>query len=365
MNPFTLNYDSKYFCDRKNELAQLEENIENNRNTLVHSYRRLGKSAMIKHFFFNLEKMKNYDTLFIDLFATNNMEDLIKLLAEKILLKFHSKNFFNGVKLLLKGLSPTITLSPDGSPNLGLNITPYQQETTLGELFQYLETRKKRVIIAFDEFQEIADYPVKAEAVLRTHIQGLSNVKFIFSGSSNHLLQQMFYGAKRPFYQSTEVMVLNKIDREVYAEFIKKNFSKFNKQISEEAVTSLLDFSDTYTYYTQSVCNHAFSKTDKKLAYKEAVDVCDMIIKNRKFDYQGFINLLSGNQRKVLIAIANENMVRKPTAINFITKNKLPSVSSVSLALKVLENKEVIYRTNEGYTVYDVFLKRFLQKYYG
>ncbi len=365
MNPFTLNYNSNFFCDRKNELARLEENIENNRNTLIHSPRRLGKSALIRHLFYKLEKKKSNETLFIDLFATNSLEDLIKLLAEKILLKYHSKNFFNGVKLLLKGLSPTITLSPDGTPYLGLNINPSQQETTLQELFKYLESRKKQVVIAFDEFQEIAGYSENAEAVLRTHIQNLSNVRFIFSGSSNHLLQQMFFSAKRPFYQSTEVMVLSKISRKDYTAFIKRNFNRFNKYIDDEAVTYLLDFSDDYTYYSQSVCNQAFSKTEKELTYEEAFEICAIIIENRKVDYQSFINLLSENQRKVLTAIANENLVKKPTAIDFITKNKLPSVSSVSQSLKVLEQKELIYHTNEGFTVYDVFLKRFLQRYYS
>ena len=364
MNPFVLNYNSNYFCDRKNELSQLAENIDNRRNTLVHSPRRMGKSAMIKHLFNGLEKQKSYDTIFIDLFATTNMEALIKIFVEKILVKYHSKNFFNGVKTLLKGLSPNITLAPDGTPSLGLSIKPAQQNSTLQELFQYLESKKKRVVIAFDEFQEVANYPEKAEAILRIQIQDLSNIQFIFSGSSNHLLQQMFFSAKRPFYQSTEVLALDKIDRDIYAIFIKKNFNKFNKRIDEPAVEYLLDFSDGYTYYTQSVCNQAFSKTDSVLTYQESVDVCSMIIENRKVDYQGLLNLLPQNQRKVIIAIANENLVKKPTAIDFVMKNKLPSMSSVAQAVKSLESKELIYRTNQGYTVYDVFLKRFLQKYY-
>jgi len=365
MNPFTLFYDPRYFCDRKNELLQLKENIENGRNTLLHSPRRLGKSALIKHLFTGLEKQKTYETIFIDLFATTNVESFIRVFAEKLLLKYHRRNFVKGVKSLLKGLSPNISFSPDGTPSLGLSISEARQESTLHELFQYLESRKKRVIVAFDEFQEIANYPEKTEALLRTHIQELKNVRFIFSGSSNHLLQQMFFSAKRPFYQSAEVLVLDKIEHEVYAGFIEKQFEAFHKKVSDEAVSYLLDFSDDYTYYTQSICNQAFSKADKELLYDQAVGITLEYIENRKADYQNLLRLLSENQKKVVIAIAREEIVGKPTAIDFIIKNNLPSVSSTSQALKVLVNKEVVYRASEGFTVYDVFFRRFLQTYYG
>ena len=365
MNPFTLQYNHSYFCDRKNELLQLSENLDNGRNTLLSSPRRLGKSALIKHLFYKLEKHKSYETIFIDLFATNDMESLIRVFAEKLLTKYHRKNFLVGVNSLLKGLSPTLSFSQDGTPKLGLNVNETQQNSTLSELFQYLESRKKKIVIAFDEFQEIANYPEKAEAILRTHIQGLNNIQFIFSGSSNHLLQQMFFSAKRPFYQSVDVLVLGKINHKIYSKFIVELFEDFDKKASDEAVSHLLNFSDDYTYYTQAICNQAFSKTENELTYEEAISVTTTFIESRKADYQNLIRLLPENQKKVAIAIAKEEEVKMPTSIGFIIENKLPSISSTSQALKALVNKEIVYETNEGYIVYDVFFKRFLQKYYA
>ena len=246
-----------------------------------------------------------------------------------------------------------------------MSINETQQNSTLSELFKYLESRKKKIVIAFDEFQEIANYPEKAEAILRTHIQGLNNIQFIFSGSSNHLLQQMFFSAKRPFYQSVDVLVLEKINHKIYSNFIVELFEDFDKKVSDEAVSHLLNFSDDYTYYTQAICNQAFSKTEKELTYEEAISVTTTFIESRKADYQNLIRLLPENQKKVAIAIAKEEEVKMPTSIGFIIENKLPSISSTSQALKALVNKEIVYETNEGYIVYDVFFKRFLQKYYA
>lgn len=58
---------------------------------------------------------------------------------------------------------------------------------------------KKPIVIAFDEFQEAAAYPGKAKALLRTYIQQMRNVTFVFSGSSNYFLQNVFYSSKQPF----------------------------------------------------------------------------------------------------------------------------------------------------------------------
>jgi hypothetical protein len=364
MNPFTLNYNSKYFCDRESELKQFTENVINGRNTLLHSPRRLGKSAVIHHFFHHLEKQGKAETLFIDLFATQNMEDLIKLFAEKILEKYHSKNFLTGITKLLKGISTTLSFSQDGTPSLSLNIQENQHESTLHGLFAYLEKRKKKVVVAFDEFQEIASYPEKAEAILRTHIQQLNNLIFIFSGSSNHLLKEMFYSAKRPFYQSCEVIVLDKIKRIKYAGFIKSLFEKGEKKIEKEAIDHLLDFSDVYTYYTQAICNQAYYQTNDKLTEKMAIEISKTYIQNRKADYQSLFSLLPKNHKKVVIAVARKEIVSEPTSIKFIMHNDLPSVSSTLQAVKALAEKEILYKTNEGYIIYDVFFKRFIRMYY-
>lgn len=364
MNPFTLNYHPKYFCDRNSETNQLLENAINGRNTLLHSHRRLGKSALIHHLFNHLEEDGHFETVFVDLFATSNMEGLIRIFAEKILDKYHNKNIFEGISRLLKGISPTLTFSQDGTPQLGLSISENQQDATLRHLFNYLEKRKKRVIIAFDEFQEIGSYPEKSEAILRTYIQQLSNINFIFSGSSNHLLQEMFFSAKRPFYQSTEVMVLDKIDKDVYSEFIANQFNQFDKKIDQEAIDWLLDFSETYTYYTQVICNQAFYKTETILDVQQAMSITKSYIFNRKLDYQGLFYLLSGNQKKITIAVAHEGIVPSPTAMDFLIKYKLPSVSSTLQAFNALVEKEILYKTTEGYSVYDVFFRRFLEIYY-
>lgn len=364
MNPFTLYYHTDYFCDRRDEIVRLKENLINGRNTLIHSPRRLGKSALIRHLFYHIEQKKEYETIYIDLFATKNTEDLIRNLAESILEKYHSKNILIGIKRLLKGITASLSFSEAGTPALSLSLSDGQVETSLGQLFNYLNNRNKRVIVAFDEFQQVANYPERAEALLRTYIQQLTNVHFIFSGSSNHILQNMFYDAGRPFYQSSEVLVLDKINTDAYIQFIESGFAAFNKQIETEAINHIMNFTEGYTYYTQVICNQAFFRTEDKFTLNNAVDVTTSYIENRKVDYMGLYSLLAENHKKVIVAIAKEGIIQKPSAIDFLIKYKLPSASSTLQSVNALTTKEVLYKKPEGYIVYDVFFRRFLERYF-
>ena len=70
----------------------------------------------------------------------------------------------------------------------------------------------KRCYVALDEFQQIQYYPQEGlEALLRSYIQFLPNVYFIFSGSRQHMMEEMFLSANRPFFQSAMVMSLGSI----------------------------------------------------------------------------------------------------------------------------------------------------------
>ena len=365
MNPFTVKYNSEHFCDREAEIRQLLANIANGLGTLIHSPRRLGKTALIYHLFHKLERSSKYETIFVDLFATSNMDDLIKELSEKMLMRYHKKHFIEGLKSVLKGVSTTFSISEEGTPKIGIQLTDLNRISTLTQLLKYLEGRKKKVIVAFDEFQEVVKYPDKAEAILRTAIQPLSNVIFIFSGSTNHLLREMFFSPKRPFYQSTEVMALGKIERKKYYNFINSTFEKYLKSIESEAIDHILDFTECYTYYTQVISNQVFYQTEELMTLGKVKQIINDYIESKKTDYQNLLNLLPENQKKLAVSVANEGIVVKPTAIEFIVKHKLPSISSVSQAIKALAEKEILYKKNGGYIIYDVFFKRFLQRYYG
>lgn len=137
-----------------------------------------------------------------------------------------------------------------GSPTFSITVASDRQEESLKHIFEYLKQSDKRIYIAIDEFQQIAEYPEKGtEALLRSYIQFLPNVYFIFAGSSQHLMSEMFLSAKRPFYQSSQIMSLPLIDVGEYEVFANRWLKQKGIEISDSDFRYIYDLVDGQTWY--------------------------------------------------------------------------------------------------------------------
>lgn len=89
-NPFMISgyHSPEYFCDREAELAWLLERFKNERNAVLHSWRRMGKTTLLRHFFRHLETKKLGDAVFVDLLGTTSLAEANKRIASAITLQF-------------------------------------------------------------------------------------------------------------------------------------------------------------------------------------------------------------------------------------------------------------------------------------
>jgi sulfur carrier protein ThiS len=371
-NPFLIsNYESKeYFCDREDELQQLLRNVDNNANTTLISSRRLGKTGLIYRFFELLHEEKRIATVYIDVYSSRNIDDFIHLLADGILRKFTEKTPIGKQFIkILKGFRAVFTYDDiSGTPQVQFNYqTVNDKEYTLQRLLQFLDTQPLRVVVAIDEFQQIAEYPEKnIEALLRTQIQQLKNVQFIFSGSKKHTLTEIFANAKRPFYASTQFLTLKSIDKEKYRHFIRLNFEKGKRTIEEEAINYILNWTNTYTFYTQFVCNRAY--LHKKVTVEVVKRECAIILNEQESVFLQYRKLLTAKQWNLLVALAKEEKLNQFYSKDFMTKYKLGNSSTIKRMVDALLEKEMILEENSTtettYRVYDIFLMRWLQRTY-
>jgi hypothetical protein len=267
---------------------------------------------------------------------------------------------------VFRAIKPALKFdSQSGNPAIELGIHSEQEaRCTVDDIFNYFKgySKKNNIVVAIDEFQQILNYPgINMEAILRSQVQNLPHVSFIFSGSSKHLMSEMFVSAKRPFYQSTEMMVLEKLDENEYSHFIIDKFSEGKKDISLENAQYILERCSNYTFYVQVLCNRIFSSDYKTIDKTVIHEVLKNIIEEYEQVYYSYKNLLTDYQWKVTSAVAAEGVVNNPTSGEFIGKYKLNTVSSVRAAIKSLIDKEILYREKDSYFVYDVFFRRWLE----
>ncbi len=232
-NPFVVTgyISPEYFCDRETETAALISNITNGRNTALISKRRMGKTGLIEHVYNKPGIADNYHTFLVDIYPAGTLREFVLLLGKQIFerLKPRGRKFIDRFFATITSLHTAFKIDPVTSmPTFDINLGEIRQpETSLEQIFQYLEGADRRCVVAIDEFQQVAKFPEKnTEALLRTHIQRCRNTNFIFSGSIHHMMREIFFTASRPFYQSVSPMTLGPIEKKKYVEFVSKFFLK-------------------------------------------------------------------------------------------------------------------------------------------
>jgi hypothetical protein len=272
---------------------------------------------------------------------------------------------------MIKGFRPLISYDGiTGEPQLSITYqTPQEKELTLRGLFDFLEKQNKKVLLAIDEFQQITEYPEKnTEALLRTYIQQLNNVNFIFCGSKTTLMLEIFSNSNRPFFSMTQYLSLKKIDRKTYSDFITRKFEENKRKIDENAVNFILDWTLSHTYYTQMLCNNVFSTESKNIDIQCVKRVCANILQQNEEIYLQYRQLLTAGQWNFLIAIAKEERVTQLTAQIFLSKYNIGTPANAKRLSKALIDKDLLLSEatidSIHYQVYDVFFMRWLQKMY-
>lgn len=375
INPFILKgyLSEEYFCDRVEESETLINNIKSGADSTIISPRKYGKTGLILHVFDTIKrKMPSVDTLYIDIFSALNLDDMIKIMAENILEQFPPKTSL-GKKFVtfLKGLRTKVSLdSFSGMPQVEFNFLSQEERNyNLRQLLEFINGQEKRMVVAIDEFQQIEEFPEKnVEALLRTYTQQLHNISFIFCGSKRRSMAQIFTDAKRPFFSSTRIISLDKIDAEQYASFIKANFDKGKLSITDDAVSMILDWTKLHTFYTQSLCNELYGKQIRKVTVEQVRETCIDILERETPNFLQLRELLTQQQWRLLIGVAKENEVESVATTKFLTKYNIGSATNARRALQSLVDKELILESislkAKSYSIYNVFFSRWLAMKY-
>jgi AAA+ ATPase superfamily predicted ATPase len=364
-NPFIVSgyAGPEFFCDREIETAKVIEAAQNKRHLTILSIRRMGKTGLIDHVFSILTKQNLFSCFYVDLFPTTSIQELAQQFGKAVFSQFtKNESLLKKLSQQLYKIRPSVSYDPiTGIPDLSLKIDNDSDAIyTLDSTFQFLEQLEKPAIVAFDEFQQISEYPEKnTEALLRSFIQKMTNSTFIFSGSAKTVLTEIFSNPKRPFFSSTQLLELTEINHNTYHRFIKSHFQQNGLSISDEAIQFILEKTHSHTFFVQQWCNRLFAKANDVDSISAEKNLREIISENEPI-YANYQKLLTHFQFRLLRAIAKEKGIKNLFSKEFISNYKLGTPSSVQTALKSLENKDFIHEKDGYYYVTDRFFSIWL-----
>jgi AAA+ ATPase superfamily predicted ATPase len=361
-NPFVVTgiVDELSFCNRSKEQVELRRHIENSQNVLLFSHRRLGKTSLILKV---LKSLTNITSVYVDLYGTTSTDGFIAAFIKGVsVIEPKGSRFIKLIRENLSNISVSFGFDPiSQAPNLNVSFDRQPAFADIEAVFQLVRkvARRKKIVIAFDEFQEIAGYGTEAfEKELRKVIQHHQNIAYIFAGSQRHIMAALFNDAKRAFYQMAISMPLAGIATEDYVDWIEKLFRQAGKVIEETAIREIVGRCDNHPKYVQEFCYRLWPA--RKIGTSEINAVENEILEKRSIEFTHIWDSLSLNQKKALKLVAATGGSQL-FAANNLAGFKFKTASQVMAALKVLEQRELISK-NGDYHIYDPLFCRWVRR---
>ncbi len=355
-NPFKFGsiVDEPYFTNRMEELKRVRSILESQVHLILMSPRRYGKSSLIR----KILKEMNRPSIMLDMQVVTSEVDF----AEQLMKKICKLNPLQKIKKSIKSFRfiPTVSINPVSDE---LNVSFDASKATDLILEDVLNLSdgifiKKRPIVVFDEFQEVRKISAHFETRLRSILQHHTNTNYVFLGSQESLIRDIFEQKNNPFYHFGYLFKLSKIPVSEFKLFLEDRFKPISENFNEIA-ENILKFTDGHPHYTQRL---AFQVWENLIGSSEPKDpvltAVEHIIEFHDVDYERWWNSLNRTDMKVLIGLTFSDDM--PMSKEFFQQFNVGSSSTVFSSLKRLLKNGYVVKTKNNYEIDDPFFKHWI-----
>jgi len=360
------------FVNRVKEKQMLKNNLSAGINTMLISPRRLGKSSLVKAAMRELEKeQSNIKICFIDAYPIKSEEDFYQVFARELIKTVSNKweSWISTAKKYLMAFSPKISIGADPMTDFSIGLawnTVKDNELELLNLPEKIaQAKKNRIVICIDEFQNLAKMKnfESLEQKMRSVWQHQQNVTYCLYGSKRHMMMDIFNSSSKPFYRFGQIIFLAKIAENEWVDFIIKSFETTGKNISEALAHALVQMVDSHSWYVQQLAYFVWILTEHDVSMEILQQAIEQVTEANLPLYQNECDALTASQLNLLIAIANSEQCL--TAVETLNKYQTGTPQNVSKNKKMLQNRDIIENTKDGFDFLDPVFKRWFVKMYN
>jgi uncharacterized protein len=373
-NPFTfgdLALDDA-FTDREDEVRELASDMRNGQNVLIYAPRRYGKSSLVLRAAQEALRRKAL-VGYCDLMKIPNKERFAAALAKTIYADIASpvgQAFERAVELFRSlRVRPTMEVDP-GDGSLRFSFQPGRRKSDIDETIERLlellgelaAERKRRVVMIFDEFQEVISLDAKFPNLMRAVFQTQPEVSHVYLGSKRHILERIFNDKNEPFWRSAKQLEIGIIPPARFGPFIGDRFAASGKGITLEGLERLLAISGGHPYGTQELAYFVWELISPG-ADATVADVETAVSRVLRSENNHFAQLWDEAphpQRLLMLALADDPTSSVYSA-DYHERHELPANPTLQTALAGLIRKEITGRGADGeYRVIEPFLAEWL-----
>lgn len=309
-NPFQYEKlpSAEDFCGRVAEAERLHNLIMDSKNVVLFGDRRYGKTSLIEHVFRGLPE--NVLHAFADLFACIDSADVAQALYKAVYdaLPFDIDTKFKELTGLFKRATFEIQTTSTGSIKARPRLEGRDFEELLSDALEgaekFCEKHNCTMVIALDEFQQIADIKDKRiDAILRAYMQRLNYVSFIFSGSKKSILSNLFIDKKKPLYGMATSISIKGIEPGILKKFCEE---RLGQTFEDDVFELLYERVRGQTKLILQTCYWLYSN-GYELNAPNAQRVVNQIIDEKDEEFRLLFNGFKAQQKKALKMIGRYN----------------------------------------------------------
>ncbi len=368
------------FADRDVERERLARDLAEGQKVFLISPRRYGKSSLIRDVMRGLARQKVL-TVEVTVAASSSYVGFLEAYARALLtaetpigrLRRWTTDLMQGVRpeVRIDGPSGGPGVSSTGRVTVAFPAVRTARDTArlAAEVFalpgRIAAARKQRLAVALDEFQAIAAFDGgNVEHALRAAVQDQRSVGYVFAGSEPSLMERMLE-PRRPFYKAGPVVRLEKIDEELFADFVDSRFAATGLKPEGGLGAAIVELAANVPYDVQRLAHETWD--DVRVSGRKSAGLDDLhatltrLLGEQRTAFEASWQRLTLAQRAVLRALVLESG-RELLSGDVRTRHRLAGTSSVQSSLAALVRQGVVMRHDHRYVVSDSLFREWVAR---
>jgi len=365
MNPFKYGrvVSADDFCPRPDLVRQMTGFIKSGQNVVLQGERRMGKTSLVHE---TVRQLKRHRMLYVDLLEIKTADDLCKRMVKALISMEQQAGLLERILKTLAQLRPVVSVDPlTGQPSISVDAGVRLRPDSLDGILDTVREshKRKRLVVAFDEFQDILNLPDFKEtlAILRSKIQFHKDIPYVFAGSVRNQMGEIFTDPESAFFKSAIAVDVGPLDTEAFAAFLAGKFALGKRAVSKDALARIITLAENVPGDVQELCEAIWETT----AYRDTIQetsigpALELIYARESKGYEAALVQVTGQQLKCLIGLARMGG-KAPLSAAFIQGVGIPGPASIKKALNRLVQLKVVYRHEGEYKFVNPFFKTWL-----
>jgi hypothetical protein len=250
------------FVGREDTLERIETLIDTGQSVILIGPRRYGKTSLLLE---AQRRLKNYLIGNVDLFTITTKKELAEgiiettLLNKRISLRKILDSFKKGFAKAMSKVEVRAVID-EFEIVLRAADSSVDEDALLSEALDFPAEfasragRDRKMLFVYDEFGDMLKIEGETIKLMRAKLQNHQNVIYLFAGSEESLMENLFTKRSEAFYGFGKMISIGPIQKDAFVPYIVDTYKDLGIRISPDIAGKIVELAGGHPYYVNYLC---------------------------------------------------------------------------------------------------------------